>query len=730
MSKRQSHSGTSSTAGDNGATDMAARMRQLAVEIRRHDQLYHGQDRPEISDAAYDALRREYQALQEQAGQKQEEGIEQQAADEPVITAVDTAIGSAPDSGFGKIVHKRRMMSLGNAFADQDVADFLARVRRFLNLDAEVAVAAVAEPKIDGVSASLIYQDGMLQSGITRGDGEQGEDVTDNIKTIGDIPQKLAVPAAGEVEIRGEIYMSKADFLALNQRQEAAGERLFANPRNAAAGSLRQLDARITATRPLRFFAYTLVHDPGFHGHTNMDQRARLAMLGFALNEPSLCTESVDELLAHYRTVEALRADLPFDIDGMVYKIDRLDWQSRLGFMTRTPRWAIAHKFPAELAETDLIDIRIQVGRTGALTPIAALQPVNVGGVLVSRATLHNEDEIARKGLYIGARVQLRRAGDVIPQVVGVLDNLDKGKNKGSNKGNSKDGTARKKRSAFVFPHTCPICGAAAVRAEGQAVRRCTGGYDCPAQQLERLAHFVSREACDIDGLGRRTLEQFIAGKLIHTAADIFRLHEHKDSLLALEGWAEKSRDNLLRAIESRRKIPLARFIYALGIPQIGTNAAALLARHYHSWQVFAAQMRAAGDETSPEYEQLLAIDQIGPAMVRDVTDFYAQPQNQDQLQDLVAQVEILDDEMPQTMESAVAGKTVVFTGALQTLGRAEAKAQAETLGARVSGSVSAKTDIVVAGADAGSKLTKAQSLGITIFTEQDWLALIASEQA
>ncbi len=678
----------------------AAELAHLATEIGRHDRLYHQDDAPEVSDAEYDALRRRNEAIEVRF---------------PALVGPDSPsarVGAAPAGGFAKVRHKVPMLSLGNAFDGDEVAEFLARIRRFLGLDQTAEVAILAEPKIDGVSASLRYEAGRFVQGATRGDGTTGEDITVNLRTIADLPLALAGAAPEAIELRGEVYMRRAEFQALNARQAAAGEKVFANPRNAAAGSLRQLDPEITAARPLHFFAYTwgeIVAPPGAKplGDTMEAARACLAAWGFQLNEPARLCRSLEQVLAYHEEIMAARPDLPYDIDGVVYKVDRLDWQERLGFVSRAPRWAIAHKFPAEQARTRLIDIDIQVGRTGALTPVARLEPITVGGVVVSNATLHNEDEIARKDVRIGDTVVVQRAGDVIPQVVEVV--LDK-------------------RPADAVPYQmpahCPKCQSHAVREEGEVVRRCTGGLICPAQAVGRLKHFVSRDAFDIEGLGAKQIEAFWRDKLISRPGDIFRLKARADEIAAREGWGAQSVANLVAAVEARRRIGLDRFIYALGIRQVGQTTAQLLAKTYVSFRDFTRDMRRAEDVDSEARQALENIDGIGPKVAATVVDFFAEPHNVDVVADLANEVQPQDFEAP-AGESPISGKTVVFTGTLATVTRGEAKARAEALGAKVAGSVSKKTDYVVIGADAGSKARKAAELGVTALSEQDWLALI-----
>lgn len=677
--------------------DAVMELERLAAEIAAHDKAYHQADAPTISDAEYDALRRRNDAIE---------------AAFPDLVRPDSPsrrVGAPVRDGFSKIIHSRPMLSLGNAFGDDDVIGFVDRIRRFLNLPDDKPVALMAEPKIDGLSISLRYEDRRLVQGATRGDGSVGEDVSANIRTISDIPDRLPVDAPDVVEVRGEVYMAKADFLALNRRQEEKGAKLFANPRNAAAGSLRQLDSAVTAERPLRFFGYAWGETSAPLGETVEAVRGRFRDWGFQLNEPSRLCGNASEVLKYYRDVMAARADLPFDLDGTVYKVNRIDWQERLGAVSRAPRWAIAHKFPAERAETRLNAITIQVGRTGTLTPVANLEPVNVGGVMVSRATLHNEDEIARKDVRERDWVVIQRAGDVIPQVVEVI-------------------VERRPKDSikFQFPDTCPECGSSAVREPGEVARRCTGGLICPAQAVERLKHFVSRDALDIEGLGGRNIELFWTDGLIRTPGDIFRLGQRRDDLATREGWGEKSAEKLIAALEERRRIELARFIYALGIRRVGQATARLLARNFGSLDLLLAAMAAAQDTESEEYKTLINIDGIGPGVAEDLLAFFAESHNREVIDDLTSMVDVSDFAAADTSASPVAGKTVVFTGTLETMGRNEAKARAESLGAKVAGSVSAKTDIVIAGPGAGSKLKKAEELGVEIMTEAEWLVFVS----
>lgn len=673
----------------------AAELEELSAEIARHDALYHQKDSPEISDADYDALRRRCDAIE---------------AAFPDLVRQDSPsrrVGAAPASGFAKAPHARPMLSLSNAFADDDVAEFVTRVRRFLGMDESAPLELVAEPKIDGLSASLRYERGEFVLGATRGDGAVGENITANLRTITDIPNRLGADAPDVVEIRGEVYMQRSDFFTLNERQEKAGEKPFANPRNAAAGSLRQLNSQVTAQRPLRFFAYSSGELSEPIADTQFDFLQKLKSWKFSINPLTAKCGTVDAVLNVYRQIEEQRASLPYDIDGVVYKVNRLDLQGRLGMVSRAPRWAIAHKFPAEKAQTTLNKISIQVGRTGALTPVAELKPVTVGGVVVSRATLHNEDEIIRKDIREGDTVVIQRAGDVIPQVVRVVT-----ENRLENS------------VPFQFPDHCPECGSLAVREEDEAVRRCTGGMICPAQAVERLKHFVSRNAFDIDGFGAKHIEAFWHDGLIKSPADIFSLYDHREDLKGREGWGEQSVENLLSAIDERRTIGLDRFIYALGIRQVGQANARLLAKNYVSLTNLIEAMIAAEDQSGDAYESLINIDGIGPSVANDLTAFFLEPHNQQVLADLQTQLEISEFEQSD-VNSPISGKIIVFTGTLEQTTRNEAKARAEALGAKVSGSVSKKTDIVVAGPGAGSKAKKAEELGVTIMNEQEWLDMI-----
>ncbi len=664
----------------------------LAAEIARHDRAYHEHDAPLITDAEYDALRLRNAAIE---------------ADFPHLVRPDSPsrrVGAAPSSGFAKVRHRVPMLSLDNAFAPEDFSEFCARIRRFLHQAADTSLSFVGEPKIDGLSISLLYEDGALVRGATRGDGAEGEDVTANLRTMRTVPTRLHGPCPALIEIRGEVFMTKADFLALNAAQAAVGQKIFANPRNAAAGSLRQLDKSITAARPLSLFAYAMGDVQGEVADTHSGYLDQLRSWGFQVNPLSRTLASEAEAAAFQQETGLARSGLGYDIDGVVYKVDDLALQRRLGFVGRAPRWAIAWKFPAERATTTLEDIRIQVGRTGALTPVAWLAAVNVGGVLVTRATLHNEDEIARKDVRVGDTVVLQRAGDVIPQIVQVL--LD-----------------RRPPSAVPYapPETCPACGSLALRPPGEVVRRCTGGLICPAQAVERLIHFVSRGAFDIEGLGEKTIQEFFDLGWLRSPADIFRLEQHREALLAREGWKAKSVSNLMQAIEARRSIPLDRFIFALGIRRVGETNAKLLARHYTGFAAWRAQMLAATTVGSDERSALGSILGVGTALAGELATFFVEPRNVAALDELAAYLTIQDAERPATADGALAGKNLVFTGTLETMSRPEAKARAEALGARVTDSVSKRTDLLILGADAGSKAKKAAELGVATVTEAEW---------
>jgi DNA ligase (NAD+) len=737
-----------------------AEYEKLGAEIASHDALYHGQDAPVISDADYDDLRRRYEALERQFPELKSDKSQ------------SDRVGASPSEKFKKIRHNVPMLSLSNAFSDEDVEDFTGRIRRFLDMTSDAPLGITAEPKIDGLSCSLRYENGVLVSAATRGDGSEGEDVTANVKTIGDVPQKLvgnfplplrervaakltgeglqidnrnpsSVPSGhllpqGEkdmssafpniIEIRGEIYMNHADFTALNERQVAAGDKPFANPRNGAAGSLRQLDSKITASRPLRFFAYAWGELSNMPAQTQMGMVEAFHSFGFQTNPLMKLCHSAQDLIVHYRTIESQRATLGYDIDGVVYKVNDLHLQQRLGFVARSPRWAIAHKFPAERATTLIRDIEIQVGRTGVLTPVAKLEPVTVGGVVVSNATLHNEDYIKgignnggllREGrdIRIGDTVVVQRAGDVIPQIVDVL--LEK---------------RPLYATPFAFPQICPCpLKTPALREKDEAACRCTGEFACPYQRIEHLKHFVSRRAFDIEGLGEKQIAFFYDKELIREPSEIFTLQQRDEAselvkIRNFEGFGELSTRNIFAAIDSRREIGLERFIYALGVRHVGESTATTLARAYGSWVAFWAVLErllsqdlfASGEARA----ELDALDQIGDAVIDALSKFFDEAHNRAAVERLVAQVKILDAEKPK-QDTLVAGKTIVFTGSLERMSRDEAKAQAERLGAKVSGSVSKKTDIVVAGPGAGSKLAQAAALGVKVMSEDEWLEMV-----
>lgn len=668
---------------------------RLATEIERHNRAYYINNSPIISDAEYDSL---FQQLQK---------IEAYFPDLITSESPSQSVGGPPDSTFTKVRHRTPMLSLANVFTENDVCDFVSRVRRFLGLDDDETVTLVAEPKIDGLSASLLYEQGRLTCGATRGDGTVGEDVTANLCTIADLPKKLSMEAPELLEVRGEVYMTKMAFHILNEQRQEKGQRVFSNPRNAAAGSVRHLDTSITKTRSLHFFAYGWGEVSTPLAKTHSGALEVLRKLGFNTVPLSCTYGDTDSVIAAYKSVSDKRATFDYDIDGVVYKVDRLDWQSRLGSVSRAPRWAVAHKFPPERATTVLKKITIQVGRTGALTPVAELAAVTVGGVVVSRATLHNEDEITRKDIRVGDTVVIQRAGDVIPQVVEV----DKSRR-------------RKGARRFIFPHYCPACQSDAVRGEGEAVRRCVSGLVCRAQAVERLKHFVSRNAFDIEGLGGKHVEEFWRDGIVKTPVDIFRLGKRSAEIEARQGWAAQSVANLVSAIEDRRKIELERFIYALGIRKVGRATARLLARSYGSLERWRSSADAARDKGSGAYSELVAIDGIGPLIAADIIAFMAQDHNCKVLDDLSTELDIGDFEEPDA-SSPVAGMTLVFTGVLEHMTRSEAKTRAEVLGAKVVGSVSTKTDILVAGPGAGSKLANARNLGVKVMDEKEWLSLV-----
>jgi DNA ligase (NAD+) len=689
--------------GDLTEKEAQAEHAWLEAEIAGHDRRYYQEDAPTVSDAEYDRLRQRYGAIEARFPQfRTRESLTQR-------------VGAAPSARFAKVRHAVPMLSLDNAFAEQDVVDFVGRIRRFLRLPDDEEIVFSAEPKIDGLSMSLRYENGELVTGATRGDGSEGEDVTANVKTVKDIPHRLKgrnVPTV--TEVRGEIYMTKAAFLDLNRKQAEAGKPLYVNPRNTAAGSLRQLDASITASRPLGFFAYAWGEMSEMPADSQSGMIKWFGSCGFKTNPLTKMCRSVEALLKFHREIEEERATLDYDIDGVVYKVDRLDWQERLGYVSRNPRWAIAHKFPAEKATTVIKDIEIQVGRTGALTPVAKLEPVTVGGVVVQNATLHNEEEIKRLGVRIGDTVTIQRAGDVIPQILGVVAGKPRGE---------KD---------FAFPKKCPcplktdVVREVIAGGEEGARAHCTGEFACPYQAMEHLKHFVSRRAFDIDGLGEKQIELFYEQGWVKEPADIFTLEQrnNKIHLEDVEGFGETSVRNLFAAIAARREISLERFIYALGIRHVGETTAVALARGYWTWDAFhAACMKLAkGDgETRLEMD---ALDQIGDTVIDSLSDYFGEAHNRKQVERLAEQVHIREAEKPRA-DSAVAGKTVVFTGTLEKMTRDEAKASAERLGAKVSGSVSRKTDYVVAGPGAGSKLAEAKKLGLATLTEDEWLKLI-----
>jgi DNA ligase (NAD+) len=685
---------------------------RLEAEIAEHDRRYYQDDAPTITDAAYDALRRRYAALEARFPQLRTAG------------SLTAHVGAAPAARFAKVRHAVPMLSLNNAFAESDVLDFAGRIRRFLRLPDDEEIVFSAEPKIDGLSMSLVYEHGELVTGATRGNGMFGEDVTANVKTLKDVPKELKgkhVPAM--CEVRGEIYMTKRAFLALNQRQKATGGQVFANPRNSAAGSLRQKDPAITASRPLGFFAYAWGEMTALPADTQSGMIKWFAACGFKTNPLTRTCRSVEQLLRFHREIELERGSLDYDIDGVVYKVDRIDWQERLGFVSRSPRWAIAHKFPAEKATTVIRDIEINVGRTGALTPVAKLEPVNVGGVVVQNATLHNPDEVVRLDVRKGDTVEIQRAGEVIPQVLAVV--LEK---------------RPPDAKPYRFPKKCPchlhtdVIRERTASGEEGAVARCSGEFACPYYVVEHLKHFVSRRAFDIDGLGEKQIELFHDNGWLEEPADIFTLRQRngtftlKDSrakirLEDVEGFGETSVRNLFNAIEARRNIALERFIYALGVRHVGETTAAALARGYGSWDAFHAACRRLAGGDAEAAQDMDALDQIGDTVIESLRDYFAEPHNRQRVERLAAQVRILDAERPRT-GSVVAGKTVVFTGTLERMTREEAKAAAERLGAKVSGAVSKKTDFVVAGPGAGSKLGKAKELGVKILTEDEWAEL------
>ena len=704
------------------AEEAARELEYLAKEIARHDAAYYRNDAPEISDADYDALKRRNQEIE---------------ASFPDVVRPDSPskrVGAAPASGFAQVTHSRPMLSLDNVFTDGDVQDFVGSVYRFLGRLPDGSIAFTAEPKIDGLSLSLRYERGRLVTAATRGDGTVGENVTANVRTISEIPQQLPAGVPDVVEVRGEVYMSKSDFATLNAQMEAEGKQTYVNPRNTAAGSLRQLDPKVTAQRKLRFFAYAWGEMSEMPADSQWGMIEKFREWGFPTNPLTVRLNSVEDILAHYNEIGQKRAELDYDIDGVVYKVDELALQQRLGFRSRSPRWATAHKFPAEQAMTTLTAIDIQVGRTGALTPVARLVPITVGGVVVTNATLHNEDyirgigsngDLIREGrdIRIGDLVIVQRAGDVIPQIVDVV--LDK-----------RPADSR----PYEFPKTCPVCGSHAVREVNEktgkmdAVRRCTGGFVCQAQAIEHLKHFVSRDAFDIEGLGSRQIEFFFNSEdpalRIRTAPEIFTLRRRQEAstltkLENIDGWGRVSVNKLYNAIDARREIPLNRFIYALGIRHVGETTAKLLARNYLTYEAFEQGMKAAASYDGEAWNELRAIEGIGEVVARAIVEFYKEPRNLEVITNLLAEVTPQAMEAPSAANSPIAGKTVVFTGSLEKFTRDEAKARAEALGAKVAGSVSKKTDYVVAGPGAGSKLDKARELGVTVMDEDEWLALI-----
>jgi len=679
-----------------------AELARLAKEIAGHDRRYYQDDAPSITDAEYDALRRRNDEIEKRF---------------PELIRHDSPsqrVGARPAERFEKVRHSRPMLSLDNAFDEEDVRDFVARVRRFLGLRETDELVLVAEPKIDGLSSSLRYEKGEFVLGATRGDGQEGENVTANLRTIGDVPKRFGGRHPPDVfEVRGEVYMTHADFAALNKRQEKAGEKIYVNPRNTAAGSLRQLDPAITARRPLHFFAYHWGETTQLPGGTHWEVLQQLKAWGFPVNPLTRRCKTVEEALAFYQEVQHQRAGLGYDIDGVVYKVDRLDLQARLGFVSRSPRWAIAHKFPAEQAESVVERIAVYVGRTGALTPVAHIKPLTVGGVVVQNVSMHNEDEVVRKDVRVGDTVVVQRAGDVIPQLVRVV--LER---------------RPKDTKPYKMPDVCPICGSHAVReinpktGEPEAARRCVNTLSCPAQAVERLHHFASRDAFDIEGLGEKTVAEFFEDGLLKEPADIFLLEKRygkgAKSIREREGWGEQSAAKLFRAIDARRKISLDRFILSLSIPHVGETTARLLARNYHSADAFLKSM-----ESDHAEEDLDAIEGIGDVMAHAIKAFFDERHSRDAIAHLLEHIEVIDVAAPAISNSAVAGKTVVFTGTLEKMTRNEAKARAESLGAKVAGSVSKKTDLVVAGPGAGSKLKNAQEFGVKVISEDEWLELI-----
>ena len=671
----------------------------LKEQIRKHDMSYHRDDAPIISDYEYDRLRIRIAAIESKF---------------PNLKGDDGQtrfVGAASDIGFSKIVHEKSMLSLGNIFSREDLNSFVDGIRRFLvelRDNPDLLVELVAEPKIDGLSISLKYENGILVTGATRGNGIEGENVTRNVMVIDQVPKKLIGDFPELLEVRGEIYMTKNDFIELNHRQSEANEKVFANPRNAAAGSLRQLDWRVTSKRPLRMFAYAVPIFSKPVADSQWGLLERLKEWGFAVNPLSQVCESVEKLMSYYENISFQRSGLDYDIDGIVYKVNRLDWQERLGFLSRAPRWAVAHKFPGEQVRTKVVDIFVQVGRTGTLTPVASLEPVNVGGVLVSKATLHNEEEVERKDIRIGDTVDIQRAGDVIPQVLRVVKEQ-----------------RVEQSTPFIMPEKCPVCDSLTIKIAGEAARRCTGGLICNAQALEGIKHFVSRQAFNIEGLGEKNIIVFREQGFIRSAADIFDLSTHKKEIISLGGWGELSIDKLITEISNRRVIGLNRFIYALGIKQVGQAVATLLAKNYENYQNWSQSMIKAADKSSTYYSDLLNINGVGGSIAEDLIYFFCQPQNLEFLNKLVPKIQIQEYIRTQDQSSRIFDKTIVFTGSMSSLTRGEAKARTEALGGKVVGTVSKKTDYLVIGSDPGSKLAKAKELGIGVLTEAEWLELI-----
>jgi len=674
---------------DLAESDALMELHSLAEEIAYHDDRYHREDNPEIIDAEYDALR------------KRNNEIEAKFPKLVLENTPSKKVGSTVSEKFKKVKHIFPMLSLDNAFSREDLENFTNKVKRFLDFPLDTELEFIAETKVDGLSCSIRYENRKLVQALTRGDGEYGEDITKNVLTVRDIPHILPEDAPDIFEVRGEVYMKTKDFFELNERQEKRGEKIFANPRNAAAGSLRQLDSSITAKRKLHFYAYGWGECSGDLGLSIEEFRNKLKEWGFALNGPAQTMDDFEDMIYYYRKVQEARPYLQYDIDGTVFKVNEFSYINRLGFIGRAPRWAIAFKFPAEQAITFIKDIKIQVGRTGALTPVAELEPINVGGVIVSRATLHNEDEIVRKDVRVGDKIVIQRAGDVIPQVVEVKKHAPKSE-------------------VFKFPHTCPVCGSPAIRENDDVIRRCTGGLNCPAQRVEKLKHFVSREAFDIDGMGVKVIEELFEEKIISNPSDIFSIENTglKDTISNWEGWGELSYNNMINGINEKRTIPLAKFIYSLGIRYIGEQNAKLLAKHFGTIESLYSAL------TSESIAELINIDGIGERAANEISSFFKDKKNLEEVNKLI---EILNIEPFEnnSIETAITGKTLVFTGGLSSMSRAEAKAKAESLGAKTSSSVSTKTDIVVAGADSGSKLKKANELGLEIWTEEDWIELI-----